>query len=198
MTRPERFGAALLALAIGACSSTPDGPPRAQDDVCAIYAERPGWQDAVERSARKWGVPPEMIMAIIWKESSFRAEARPPKTYTLGFIPTGRLSSAYGFAQAIDSTWDWYREETGNSGADRNDFEDAADFVGWYHAKTRAMNGVGAYDAYNHYLAYHEGHTGFERRSYASKRWLLGAATRVADQTARYRGQMAGCGVLTG
>jgi len=193
MTRPGLILPALIALALGSCSSTPDGPPRAQDDICAIYAERPGWQAAVDDAARKWNVPPELIMAIIWKESSFRAEARTPRTYALGLIPTGRVSSAYGYSQAIDGTWDWYRRETGHGGADRDDFDDATDFVGWYLNKTRSVNGVGPYDAYNHYLAYHEGHTGFRKRSYTRKGWLMQTATRVADQAARYRGQLHSC-----
>ncbi|MEM0942873.1 MAG: hypothetical protein AAGI70_02900, partial [Pseudomonadota bacterium] len=86
-----------------------DGPPRAQNDVCAIFAERPAWRDAIRASALKWGAPEAVQMAIIWRESSFRAEARPPRTYFAGVVPTGRVSSAYGFAQAIDGTWDWYR-----------------------------------------------------------------------------------------
>ncbi len=132
-------------------------------------------------------------MAIIWRESSFRAQARPPKQYTLGVIPWGRASSAYGYAQAIDGTWDWYRRETGNSGADRDDFDDAADFVGWYMAKTMATNGVLMHDAFNQYLAYHDGHTGYKRGDWRSKGWLQQAATRVADQAVRYRGQLHRC-----
>ncbi|MEM6945019.1 MAG: transglycosylase SLT domain-containing protein, partial [Pseudomonadota bacterium] len=183
----KRFRARVLrcamvaaALAVGSCSSTPDGPPRSQDNVCLIFAERPGWREAVTASAARWGAPAHVQMAIIWRESSFRAEARTPRTYALGFIPTGRVSSAYGFAQAIDSTWDWYRDETGNRGADRDDFEDAADFVGWYMAKTRSSNGLPMTDAYSHYLAYHEGHTGYRRGSYRQKAWLRGAAQAVA------------------
>ncbi|MGF1503343.1 MAG: lytic transglycosylase [Paracoccaceae bacterium] len=185
--------AALLVLAVGSCSSAPDGPPRAQDDVCAIFAQRPEWRDATEASAARWGVPVELQMAIIWRESSFRGAVRPPRRYALGFIPWGRASSAYGYAQAIDGTWDWYRDETGNSGADRTDFDDAADFVGWYVAKTILTNDVGLFDAYSHYLAYHEGHTGFRNGSYLAKPWLMKVARDVAAQTARYRGQLHSC-----
>ena len=132
-------------------------------------------------------------MAIIWAESSFRSEARPRKNYALGVIPWGRASSAYGYAQAIDGTWDWYRRDSGNSGADRDDFEDAADFVGWYMAKTMAKNGVATHDAFSHYLAYHDGHTGFKRGDWRNKSWLQQVATRVADQAVRYRGQLHSC-----
>ena len=36
------------------------------------------------------------------------------------------------FAQALDGTWERYKSETGREFADRDDFEDAIDFVGWY------------------------------------------------------------------
>lgn len=195
MKKIERLPILLLlaVLAVGSCATTPSGPPRAQNDICGIFAERPEWRDAVQAASLRWGAPIEVQMAIMWRESSFRAEARPPQQYALGLVPTGRPSSAYGFAQAIDGTWDWYRKETGNDDAARENFADAADFVGWYIAKTRDANGVGPFDAFNQYLAYHEGHTGFQRGSWRDKQWLVTAATKVAEQAARYRGQMRGC-----
>ncbi len=188
------LGAFLLAVIVGSCSSTPKGPPRTVNDICAIFDERPTWRDAMLASTKRWGAPVEVQMAILWQESSFRAQARPPKRYTLGFIPAGRASSAYGYPQAIDGTWDWYRRDTGNGGADRDDFEDAADFVGWYMAKTAEMNGVQMFDAFSHYINYHEGHTGYRRGNWQGKAWLREVATRVADQAVRYRGQLRRCG----
>ncbi|MEL6477022.1 MAG: lytic transglycosylase [Pseudomonadota bacterium] len=182
-------------MALGSCGGPSyDGPPRAQNDVCAIFAERPDWRDATQASALKWGAPIEVQMAIMWRESSFRAEARPPKKYIAGVIPNGRISSAYGYSQALDGTWDWYRKDTGNSGADRSDFEDAADFVGWYMAKTQRSNGIGMFDAFSQYLNYHEGHAGYRRGSWRGKAWLQKAARQVAEQAARYRGQLSRCG----
>ncbi len=196
MTGKVHAGLVLLALALGSCGSpTADlGPPRAQDDLCALFAERPGWREAAERAALRWQTPVELMMAIIWRESSFRAAVRPPREYALGLVPLGRPSTAYGYAQAIDGTWDWYREETGRDDADRTEFEDAVDFVGWYLDKTRRSNAVGPYDAFSHYIAYHEGHTGFRRGHWREKAWLQQAATGVAVQTARYRGQLSTCG----
>lgn len=183
---------ALCAL-LAACATS--GPPSRQDNACEIFEQRPQWYRAALKSAERWGAPVSIQMAIIWKESSFRADARPPKTYTFfGLIPTGRQSSAYGYAQAIDGTWDWYLDEAGRWGADRDDFDDATDFVGWYMNKTRQVNGVSMGDAYNQYLAYHEGHTGYRRGSYRNKAWLLRAARRVADQADRYATQLRSCG----
>lgn len=198
MFLPRRpVAGALLLLASGALASCGwfgySGPPRSQNDICAIFAERPDWRDAMEASQRRWGAPIPVQMAIIWQESSFRSDARPPKRYILGLIPYGRISSAYGYAQALDGTWKWYRDETGNSGADRDDFEDSADFVGWYMAKSRNRNGIRMRDAYNQYLAYHEGHAGHRRGSHNKKGWLKRVANKVAGQAERYRNQFARC-----
>lgn len=189
--------AVTLAL-LGACSSSApeySDAPRSQNDICAIFEQRPGWLDAVTASEVKWGAPISVQMAIMWRESSFRAEARPLRktTNALGFTSTERISSAYGFAQAINSTWDWYQDETGNSGADRTDFDDAADFVGWYMAKARRSNGIAMADAYNQYLAYHEGHAGHRRGTYNKKPWLLTVADKVQDRADLYRSQLGGC-----
>ena len=184
-------GAAIL---VSACSFSPSGPPRAQNNACGILGERGDWGEALADAERKWGAPPHVVMAIIWKESNFRADAQPPKKYAFfGLIPNGRVSSAYGYSQALDGTWDWYREETGNGWADRDDFDDSADFVGWYMARTRRVNGLGMNDAFSQYLAYHEGHTGYKRGRWKQKDWLKNAAGKVRSQAARYEGQLAGC-----
>src|SRR6056297_1941482 len=96
------LGAALglAALALAGCAS--DAPPRDVENACAIFDERPHWRRAVAASEAKWGAPAHVQLAIIWQESRFRHDARPPRRYALGFIPAGRKSSAYGFPQAID------------------------------------------------------------------------------------------------
>ena len=145
----------------------------------------------------KWGAPPEVVMAIIWKESSFRSDARTPRKYTFfGLIPNGRVSSAYGYSQALDGTWEWYQDETGNGWASREDFDDSVDFIGWYMAKTRRVNGLSMDDAYSQYLAYHEGHTGYKRRSFEKKAWLKKAASRVTRRSQDYERQLNGCRAL--
>lgn len=186
-----------LCLVMAACSWSSSGPPNNQGDICSILRQRSDWGEALTDAHQKWGAPPHVVMAIIWKESSFIADARPPKKYKFfGLIPDGRVSSAYGFSQALDGTWEWYQDETGNGWADRDDFDDAADFVGWYMAKTRRVNGLSLTDSYSHYLAYHEGHTGYKRKTWKSKAWLQRAAGRVAKRAEDYRGQLKGCGDL--
>ena len=188
-----RAAALLLILIVGSCSST-QSPPRNLNDACHIRAERPQWFDAMSRTESRWGVPVAVQMATIWRESMFVADARTPRTYFLGIIPTGRISSAYGFAQAIDGTWDWYKDANNRWFASRDDFDDASDFVGWYMNETLKRNGIPLNDAYRQYLAYHEGHTGYARGSYNQKAFLLRAATQVRDQAAQYDRQLQSCG----
>lgn len=191
------MSAALFMAALASCTSdrTRDytEAPTNPDDLCSVFDQRRGWKDAVEKSEKRWGAPVPVQMAIVWRESSFRSSVRPSKKYVLGFIPNGHVSSAYGYAQAIDGTWEWYQRETGRSDAERTDFDDAIDFVGWYMAKTRSSNGISPNDAYNHYLAYHEGHTGHRRGSYRTKGWLQGVAFQVSEQAERYRTQLDRC-----
>ncbi|GIX15801.1 MAG: lipoprotein [Paracoccaceae bacterium] len=181
-------------LALGSCSlRAPDGPVSDPADACTILRERPHWYRAAREAEARWGVPTEVLFAIIWRESGFRADARTRRTWFLGFIPTGRESSAHGFAQAIDGTWDWYRRETGNRHADREDFRDAADFVGWYTARTARVNNVPQSDAFHQYLAYHEGHAGYRRGDWRQKPALQRAALQVSEQARRYRSQLERC-----
>jgi hypothetical protein len=177
-------------LALFGCSTA---PPDNINNGCDIFAEKDGWYRAVDRSYRKWGVPAHVQLAIIHQESSFQDGAKAPRDTLLGFIPWGRKSSAYGYAQAIDSTWEWYQKSTGRGGADRDDFDDAVDFIGWYGDQSHRRNGIAKGDAYNQYLAFHEGHGGYSRRSYKRKKWLLRVANKVQRRADVYRTQLRGC-----
>ncbi len=182
----------LLAL-LAACSGGSEGPPSNAENACAIQYERPGWFRAMYQTQARWGVPVEVQLATLYQESSFRPKAKTPRTFFLGFIPTGRVSSAYGYAQAIDGTWDWYKSDTGRRFASRSNFQDASDFMGWYMSRTTDQYGVLPQDAYNHYLAYHEGHSGYGRGSYRRKSWLMNTAAKVDARAATYRSQLAMC-----
>lgn len=186
------LGTTLSLLILAGCGGS-SGPPSNDRNACVIVDERGDWYEAAREAGRKWRVPAPVILAIIWRESSFRAEAQTPREYALGVIPWGRQSSAYGFAQAIDGTWEWYQEDHGGSGADRDDFGDASDFVGWYIDKTRSTLGIPARDARNQYLAYHEGHAGFKTGRWRQKAFLVKAANDVAQRTALYDSQLRGC-----
>jgi hypothetical protein len=172
------------------CATT---PPENIDDICEIFEEKDDWFDEAEAVEKRWGVPIHVQMAIIRQESSFRDDAQPPRTWLLGFIPWTRPSSAYGYAQAKDATWDWYITKTSNGGADRDDFADALDFVGWYVTVSHRALGISKWDAYRQYLAYHEGHGGYRRKTYRNKAWLIRVAKKVDRNSKRYARQLHGC-----
>jgi len=168
-------------------------PPRNLNDGCDIFREKDDWYGYAHHAYKKWGVPVHVQLAIIYQESSFRSDAKPPRDTLLGVIPWFRSSSAYGFAQVKDATWEWYMNKTGNSGADRDDFEDVTDFIGWYGNMSHRLLGISKKDAYRQYLAYHEGHGGYKRGTYRNKPWLMKVARKVERQAERYRVQIAHC-----
>jgi hypothetical protein len=53
--------------------------------------------------------------------------------------------------------------------------------------------GIAAGDAYGMYLAYHEGHGGYNRRTYRSKTWLKDVARRVQSRADAYQRQLVSC-----
>tara|TARA_R110002020_G_scaffold22372_62_gene75621 strand:- start:2870 stop:3412 length:543 start_codon:yes stop_codon:yes gene_type:complete len=178
---------------LASCGGGYKAPPRNLDDACSIADERPKYMRAFKRTEKRWGVPVHVQMATIHQESRFRADARTPFQYTLGVIPMGRMSSAYGYSQALDGTWDEYREKTGNRRAKRDRINDATDFMGWYMNQTKTRNGIALTDARNQYLAYHEGHAGYARGSYNSKTWLVAVANRVDKRSKIYEVQLRSC-----
>jgi hypothetical protein len=184
------FAASVLA----ACGSGGSfSAPRNLDNACLLAEERPHYFRAMERTERRWGVPVPVQMATFYQESRFVGDARPPHVYRLGIIPMGRMSSAYGYSQALDGTWEEYQQETGNRRARRTNIEDASDFMGWYMTHTVQRNGIPLTDARNQYLAYHEGHAGFRRGSYNAKPWLLRVADGVASRAQTYEIQLIAC-----
>jgi hypothetical protein len=162
-------------------------------DVCDIFKTNPNWKAITEKTKAKWDVPVSLQLSFIKQESSFDRTARPPRQKILGFIPGLRASSAYGYSQALDGTWEEYISSTKNFDADRKDFEDASDFIGWYVDGTYRLLKISKNDVYNHYLAYHEGRGGYQKKSYEKKKWLLGVAEKVELQAKEYSNQIKKC-----
>lgn len=185
--------AILLVLLVGSCGGRDGPPPDRLDNACTILDQRPQYARAFRAAERRWGVPVHVQMATIYQESKFDGEARTPFRWALGVIPMGRMSSAYGYSQALDGTWDEYREETGSWSARRNDIRDAADFMGWYMDKSSEKLGISKHDTRNQYLAYHEGRGGFSRGSHRSKPWLLRVADKTAARAEMYQAQLRSC-----
>lgn len=168
-------------------------PPKDPDDICSIFEEKPDWYRDAKNSYRKWKIPIPIMMAIVYQESSFYHDALPPRTKLLGFIPWSRSSTAYGYAQALETTWEIYINDTGNRGADRDDFSDVMDFIGWYCDRSHRMCLISRRDPYNLYLAYHEGQKGFNARTYRDKPWLPPVARKVKQRAVLYSVQLSRC-----
>lgn len=191
MNRYLKLGIILL---VASCGGGGGGKaPRNLDNACALIAERPAYLQAMRQTERRWGVPVHVQMATIHQESRFVGNARTPHQYALGIIPLGRQSSAFGYSQALDGTWEEYLKSTGKRRARRDNIRDATDFMGWYmHGTTRSL-GISPYDARSQYLAYHEGRAGYARGSYNNKAWLVRVADNVGSRSERYRQQLASC-----
>lgn len=190
-TRRQALTLGTLTLALTAC-----GHPPAPDEplnACDIFAGRRAWYDSVLDARDRWGARPHILLAIIYQESAFDADARPERGKFLWVLPGTRPSSAYGYAQALDPTWDLYRKETGRRGADRDSFRAAADFVGWYMRKSHRICGISMDDAKGQYLAYHEGWSGYNAGTFRRKPELLRTADRVERLAERYEKQLDRC-----
>jgi hypothetical protein len=186
--------APILLVLLASCGGGNFSAPRNLDNACAIVAERPAYFRAMQAAERKWGVPIHVQMATIHQESKFIGNARTPHQFALGVIPMGRQSSAFGYSQALDGTWEEYQKDQRRGGARRDRINDATDFMGWYMNQSEERLGISKWDARNQYLAYHEGRTGFARQSYRGKPWLMTISDRVAQRADMYRAQLFACG----
>lgn len=191
-TDPRVAGALALLLFLGGCA-TPQPSFRESEDLCALFQGYPDWYKEAGRSSDRWNIPVPVMMAILYQESSYKSDAQPPRTTCLWIFPGPRPSTAYGYAQAKDETWEDYIKASGNRGADRDDFGDAIDFVGWYCDRSARQCGIARNDAEALYLAYHEGPKGYTRRTYRGKTWVLGAAAKVKKRAQAYTSQLKRC-----
>lgn len=188
-----RFAPVLLLLLVSACATK----PQRINDVCAVFSQNEGWTSSWRRDAgaasQRHGVPLHVVMATIRMESGFDGRARPARKMYLGFIPGKRASTAYGYSQALDGTWLQYQRETGRHSARRNNFSDAADFVGWYHKKSVNTLGIAPHDTYNLYLAYYSGHGGYARGNWRGNNGIQAYARKTATMADTYARQMQRC-----
>ncbi|HCA89607.1 MAG: hypothetical protein CMF38_00665 [Legionellaceae bacterium] len=168
-------------------------PPHQVDDACLIFKQYPRWYKEVQKVERRWHVPISVQMAIIHQESKFNGRAKPPRQKIFWIIPGRRPSTAYGYTQALSTTWAVYKRSTGYLFSSRIDFSDAVDFIGWYAHEAHRRAGIMPSDAYSLYLAYHEGIGGFQQKTYLTKPWLLAVAKKVKVRAAIYAGQLEHC-----
>ena len=185
-------GLALLIVAslIAGCASKPPANP---DNICDVFAEKPGWYRAARKAESRWQLPIGLGMAFVHRESSYIADAKPARGKLLWVIPWRRPSSAYGYAQATDEAWQDYLDDVGGWFSERDDLGDALDFIGWYNDRSKRRLRLAKDDAYHLYLAYYEGLGGYSRGSWRNKPKVKGYARKVTDRTRRYSTQLASC-----
>ncbi|WP_058529494.1 transglycosylase SLT domain-containing protein [Legionella londiniensis] len=168
-------------------------PPANVENICHIFKQYPNWYREAKDVQRRWRVPIPVQMAIIHQESKFNGKARPERTKLLWIIPWKRPSSAYGYTQALKTTWSDYKKHNGSIWSSRDDFGDAVDFIGWYTNLAYQKAGIARNDPYALYLAYHEGIGGFQRKTYLKKQWLIHVAQKVKRRARIYEVQLTGC-----
>ena len=162
-------------------------------DSCIIFEQKKNWYKATKRSYDNWGTPIPLQLAIINQESSFNQFAKPERKKLFGIIPGSRPSTAFGYAQVTNPTWNWYKTKTGNSNASRANFSDITDFIGWYTTQSENIVGISKNDFFNQYLAYHEGQAGWKKESYLDKDWLIEVAKTVERNAKMYNNQLKEC-----
>ena len=130
--KKKDFLISILLFFVTACSSI----PKNTQNSYAIFEERYLWYKHAKASYEKWGAPIHLQLAFVKKESDFNWLAKPPRKKLFKVIPFKRLSSSFGYSQAVEGTWKQYKRETNNSLATRARFKDSVDFIGWYINKT--------------------------------------------------------------
>lgn len=183
----------VVLLSIIGCSST--STPSNVSNICRVFDDKRGWYRSASNAEARWGISIPVMMAVIYKESSFIATARPPRNKILGFIPGKRPSTSYGYSQAKEETWMDYVKATKNRTASRTNFADSIDFVGWYLKRGVDHAGLSPTNASDLYLTYHLGLEGYKSGSWRDNEWVHRIAKTVQEQAALYQRQLPNCTV---
>mgnify|MGYP001225825864 FL=1 len=187
MSKLRNYFLILLIIFITSCSSI----PKNTSNSCSIFNERYLWFKHAKKTEKKWGTPIYIQLAIIKMESDFDWLAKPPRQKLFKIIPFKRPSSSFGYSQAVNGTWEQYKNETGNKLATRTRFKDSVDFIGWYTDKTESLLKISKKDAFRQYLAYHEGWGGY--KNYKNNQKVIVLAQKVKKQSDKYKVQLQDC-----
>ena len=187
MSKFRNYFLILLVAFITSCSSI----PKNTSNSCSIFNEKYLWYKHAKKTEQKWGTPIYIQLAIIKMESDFDWLAKPPRQKLFKIIPFKRPSSSFGYSQAVNGTWEQYKNETGNKLATRTRFKDSVDFIGWYTNKTESLLKISKKDAFRQYLAYHEGWGGY--KNYKNNQKVIVLAKKVEKQSNKYKTQLQDC-----
>lgn len=152
------------------------------NNACDLFRERIGWRTITSEASEKWNVPVSVILSVMHQESRFKSTA------------AAKTSTAFGYSQALDGTWEEYRAATKTTVADRTTLTDSADFIGWYMTRTTEKIGVPLDDVSAQYLSYHEGHGGYQSKRWKKQPKLIKIARNVAKRAEMYERQLYECG----
>ncbi len=177
-------------VALAGCSSMPPAHP---NNLCDIFDDKPSWYKDSKKAEKRWASSVPVMMSIMYQESQFKHNARTRRTRILWIFPGPRLSDAFGYPQAKNAVWNEYQSQGGSVLARRDNFGDAIDFIGWYNKQSQKRSNIALNDSYNLYLAYHEGHGGYNRATYRQKNWLQNTARKVENRSQQYQDQLRNC-----
>ena len=177
----------FILISLLSCSSI----PKNTSDSCSIFDEKYFWYKHTKKVEKKWGTPIYIQLAIIKMESDFDWLAKPGRTKIFKVIPYKRLSSSFGYSQAIKGTWEQYKKETGNKLASRVRFKDSVDFIGWYTNKSSKLLKIPKNDAFKQYIAYHEGWGNY--KNYKKNDKVISYAKKVKRYSDQYKTQLVKC-----
>ena len=171
------------------CSSVPKYPLNA----CKIFNEKYLWYKHSKKSSETYGVPINIILAFVNKESGFNRWAKPKRTKLFKVIPYKRPSSSLGYSQAVKKTWELYKAETNNPLALRTRFKDSVMFIGWYINKTHKINKIPLNDSYRQYLNYYLGWGNYKKETYKTDKKAIIFAKSVEKKSKIYKSQLREC-----
>ena len=171
------------------CSSVPKYPFNA----CKIFEQKYFWYKYTKKSSKTYGAPVHIILAIVNKESGFNRWAKPERTKLFKVVPYKRLSSSFGYSQAVKKTWELYKTETDNPLALRTRFKDSVMFIGWYMSKTNKINKISLDDPYRQYLNYYLGWGNYAKKTYKMDKKAIIFAKSVEKQSKIFKNQLREC-----
>ncbi len=167
--------------------------PKHPQNACKIFGQNYLWYKSVKKSSETYGAPIHIILAIVNKESGFKRFAKPPRK-KLFKLPIGkRESSSFGYSQAINASWEKFKDETNKPLALRTRFVDSVLFIGWFMKKTNEINKIPLGDAYRQYLNYYLGQTAYANKAYKTNKKAIILAKSVEKKSKVYKSQLKEC-----
>ena len=132
-------------------------------NICDYYYQYPNRYRSQKTLAAQGMLPLTDVHAILLSESSLEAFSAPR-----GSFFQKPKSTAYGYAQVVDGTWQDFTEGHPENWLFRVNFYDSVAFIQWYRmAHGHLLRSTRLYD---YYLLYHDGPKHYIARSFKSQK----------------------------